>query len=869
MFRDDQPKPTHPAQGQLLEIPKAHDIPAGDKARIAKLIANGKFDIAVDLAKQVHKRFYNSASEALLVDAYAARIKSLEERNLAKEAKALLESVLQRFRSSAERLRDLAASTFARDGDADGLLKLLVDPAFPEESRAAISKRIGQDIVDLLAVSRSSALPPGHPIRIAAGALAKAFEAVTSGPVAAEALVLAEVSRQSPLAPWKMLLRAIAAFYSRDDERCEKSLAAIESDAAAACLAPVIRMLMGQKQTITPAGLELVKQTGGSLETLHARLRELDLAFEKKNHLRTFEEIRNTISVCKQTCPELLERLKQHISVRCWIDGMNAEQVVTALSGPSLKNAYFWRLLARGAEQHDTGPKAIPFACRCWEEFRKHAVHEGWFQPNGPEAATLFLHMADLAQRLPGDYVEEIGMASSGGAINLKAFYDGQPPAIRALMPSPGIEQLDFLRAHFLYERAATADPHTETFRRWLNWVKRNQPHAAGQVAGMWRTAFPGDLQPLLHLMEGAEKSNALQKAFKLMEEAERLDGLNPAVRKARLRLLISITIRHLQQKKPHLVDKDLAALAALPQVQQGDRPAFAHALRWAAHAGRGSSEQAANSRAEVARLLDGEIAASIVLAGVARAAKLNTFAPEPPKTGDGASIAGPVGRACALGEDMGFNFEIPSTLSTRILKELSKGGPGSELPGLLPLGEAALRAFNHQLAFAVSAAGLAGNGASQARFLFLRARALPESEYQRQTACFGAAAELARRQRDLDLLDRIGDLGELGGFNPMENAALAMSTEQIESIVQQERQMRAYPKSSPRWGRSRPARCNCAVCRAQAGSQMDEMEDFGLGNFNPDDIAQALAEIMGMGRKQKPGRKRRGIPDPSDYSPF
>ena len=866
MFRDNQPKPTHPAQGQLPDIPKANDIPAGDKARIAKLIANGKFDIAVDLAKQVHKRFYNSASEALLVEAYAARIKSLEDRNLGKEAKALLESVMQRFRTSAERLRDLAAAAFSREGDADGLLKLFADPSSPEESRAAISKRIGQDVVDLYAVSRSSALPPEHPLRVAAAALAKAFEAVTSGPVAAEALVLAEVSRHNPLAQWKMLLRAIAAFYSRDDERCEKCLAAIEPDAAAARLAPVLRMLMGQKQQITPAGLELVKQTGGSLETLHARLRDLDLAFEKKNHLRTFEEIRNTVSACKQTCPELLERLKQHISVRCCSDGMNAEQALAALGGPSLKNAYFWRLLARGMEEHPTDPKALPFACRYWEEFRKHAVHEGWFQPNGPEAATLYLHMADLVQRLPPDYVEEIEMSTFSGAIHLKSFYDGQPPAIRALMPSPGIEQLAFLRAHVLYERAATADPHTETFRRWLKWVKQNQPHAASHVAGMWRTAFPGDLQPLLHLMEAAEKSNALQKAYKLMEEAERLDGLNPAVRKARLRLLVSITIRHLQQKKPHLADKDLAALEALPHLRQGDRPAFAHALRWAALAGRGASEQAANSRAEVARLLDGEVAASIVLAGVARAAKLNTFAPEPPKSGDGASIAGPVGRACALGEDLGFNFEIPATLSTRILKELSKGGPASELPGLLPLGEAALRAFNHQLAFAVSAAGLAGNGTSQARFLFLRARALPESEYQRRTACFGAAAELARRQRDLDLLDRIGDLGELGGFNPMEKSTLAMSTEQIESIVKQERQMRVYPKSSPRWGRGRPARCNCAICRAQRGLEMEAMEDFGGGMFDPEDMARALAEILGMGGKQKPGGRRRG---PSGYSPF
>src|ERR1043166_1703729 len=47
--------------------------------RIRQLIANGKHKVAVEAAKDFHKAQRTAASEALLVDAYAGRIKSLTE----------------------------------------------------------------------------------------------------------------------------------------------------------------------------------------------------------------------------------------------------------------------------------------------------------------------------------------------------------------------------------------------------------------------------------------------------------------------------------------------------------------------------------------------------------------------------------------------------------------------------------------------------------------------------------------------------------------------------------------------------------------------------------------------------------------------
>jgi hypothetical protein len=64
----------------------------------------------------------------LLIDAYAARIRSLLDTNLPLEAKSLLELVRERFPSVKARLDELSAAFAARAGLLDELLAPLDDP---------------------------------------------------------------------------------------------------------------------------------------------------------------------------------------------------------------------------------------------------------------------------------------------------------------------------------------------------------------------------------------------------------------------------------------------------------------------------------------------------------------------------------------------------------------------------------------------------------------------------------------------------------------------------------------------------------------------------------------------------------------------
>jgi hypothetical protein len=226
--------------------------------------------------------------------------------------------------------------------------------------------------------------------------------------------------------------------------------------------------------------------------------------------------------------------------------------------------------------------------------------------------------------------------------------------------------------------------------------------------------------------------------------------------------------------------------------------------------------------------------------------------------------------------------FEIPQSLFDRLEKELSAKDFKAPPALLVALGEAAIRQELLKMAYAIAGAGLAQGPECQARFLYLRARGMPGWEPDRSAECLAAASELARRQRDSDLLDRIGEFRdeEMDWMEPNASAT-TISVEEIDRVVQREAAERGYPKSQPaRRGRD-DGECQCPKCCAERGELplpvelVDMMEQFG-----PDMVAQALAEIIGMGGpsglgnipplggRKKP-RKRRNPFDGSDVFPF
>jgi hypothetical protein len=241
-------------------------VPVPQEEEVRDLLAQGKAKPAVELAKQIHKRCGRPESEALLVDAYAARIRSLWKTGLREEATALFGLVHERYSCAAARLREVGVVVRASGGNLEELLRPLNDPALPQEIRRAIEDTVRRQVYDLSALAKCAALTADHPLRTAAAALVRAFAAVTVGPVEEAALVLPEVSHRGPLASWKILVRGIAYFYRQDDAACERCLKIIDPDSAPARLIPALRTMLRARtdERLGSAADSLVAQVCGN-----------------------------------------------------------------------------------------------------------------------------------------------------------------------------------------------------------------------------------------------------------------------------------------------------------------------------------------------------------------------------------------------------------------------------------------------------------------------------------------------------------------------------------------------------------------------------------------------------------------------------
>ncbi|MEP7308135.1 MAG: hypothetical protein ABJA98_21745 [Acidobacteriota bacterium] len=775
-----------------------------------QLIASGDHKAALEQAKDLHKVSGTLASEALLVDAYAERIRALLRRNLTIEAQSLLDMVRQRYPASRVRLAELTPRVEAKPLSLDDLVRPLNDPDLAAEQRTAIDRRLRQEVWDLKALAHCDALALDHELRKAAAALERALVAVTSGPVTDDALALPEVSRRSPLAPWKLLARAIASFYRRDDDACRRYLEAIDSESAPTRLVPAIKAMLADDAhaPLTPAAAALGARIT-SASTLRRALEALDEAFASASKNRILKAIRPAVDQCQQVSPEQLDSLRQHVSVRCALAVIDSQRVVGPLGGPSRHDATFLRLFARGLEE-TRNPDQVVLACRLWEDFRHAAVREGWFADNGPEAAALALHMADLLNQLPNDLLRDLQWSARAGT-------------------NEGGDKLTYLFQEELYRRACVLDPHPESFSQWMEWAARQPGNGAERVATAWHKIRPRDLDPILRLMNAAEARGALPTALGYLGKAERIDSLHLQVRGARLRLLAGNALRHLQQKKPALATEDLAQLSTLPDAQQGDRPAFLAALRLVSSAARGESERVAALRADVEQLLGSGPAAALLVSAVAAAAKQRAIARlgSVEDESERRSLPSAVARVAALAADMSLKLEIPASWMVEVAKQFPECRQTLDAAHLRRLGELAVWAGMDDLAYAISTAGLERGETTAARFLLLRANATIKS-WERHIVCAKAAAVLGREQQDTALVDEAAAL--VRGFFEFEHVSLTL--EQARDVLNQEKAARE-PSTKGRPGPTYAAllanTCQCVSCRQARGEADEPFDDLDV----------------------------------------
>ncbi|MBN1417743.1 MAG: hypothetical protein JXP34_03150 [Planctomycetes bacterium] len=815
-----KPRANPPQGGSAVPSPSRErrdpqgDAPAGALARAAaavrRLIAEKKEKKAVEEAKRAHKVLATADSEALLVDAYLARAEGLAARGLVAESRVILDLLDERHSAARARTADLRTALAGHAGDIEAILRRLRDPDLTSAQRAAAEGALARHLAHPSRITDSTVLPDGHPLKDAARALSAAFDAVTTRPVTDEEIALPEISRRSPLAAWKLLVRAIAHFHRGDGEGCRRALVAIDQAAPPARLVPALRALVSGEGTeeLRRSAARLAARIRGTDDRLRETLEALDRALERGKRKEIFRRIQNAVRVCRESAPALLDALKQRISIRCLLLDLDAEDVRTAMGGPSRPDAHFWRLFARGVEMK--GDAAL--AAALWEEFRRNAISQGWFPANGFEEAAIYLHMAELARTYPPDDLPDVRRAFARRiGDGLASYYHGQPDEVRAAAPktSSSDGRQDFLDPDRLYAKACAIDPNPEDFRAWLDWTKARGGDAAAvdRVAEAWRDAVPSDPRPVLALTQSAEKRKALRKAIGHLERAEAIDALNPAVRRARLRLELASLRRHLQQRKPHLAEKDLARLEALPQAKDGDRPHAIAAFRWACASARGDGEDARARADEVAKGIGSPAMAALVLRA---AAKVCSFprpqwppVPAPPDpAGDGRTVSG-LARACTLGRDIGLKIEIPRSWRQGLLVEIPESAGTVAAGPLRWLAESAADQGEDQIAYALTNLGLAFGESEAGWSLLVRARSLPQPLRQRRCQCAAAAAEIGRGHGDADLVEQAiefvreemrGPFAIPAAAAPLPREMASMTAAMVRETIAKERKASDYP---------------------------------------------------------------------------
>ena len=763
------------------EVPAA--IVAGEAA-VRGLIAGKHSKAALGAAKNLHKRHATPASESLLLEAYQARMGDLLGHGMLVEARSLMDLVIGRFPSATARLEDLLLEIRVNEGNLDDVVARLADANLPSPAREKIERAIRQQVADLYALSRASSLPPGHSLRKAAAALATAFEVATRGPVGPSDLVLPEVSRGSPLASWKALVNAIAAFHRRADADCRRWLQAIASDSVSARLVPVIQTMLGSASegVLASAAQKLVAATGAGGDALRPALAALESALAAKKPKLIIEKGRAALSVCRQFRPDLYEKLQRHLSMRTTALGFAPDWVQDAIGGKIKEDAQYFHRTARAAEVRF---ETLTEALIAWAAFRDCALREDWFVANSMEDGVLLLHLADLAADVPEGEAEEV------------LGPEPPPDSFAAGVLSPW----QVFSPDALYERACRADPHAESFQSWLAWAKKQGDwRLADHAAERWHEAREKDVAPLLWLMESSEKRNAYQKSLRYLARAEQLDRLNPEVRKAKIRLLVAGALRHFHQRKPHLASEGIERLEALAE-PGGNLPAVVSVLRRVCAALDRDPDGVERYRAEAEARLGSPAAAYVLVQAVADSCVL---APEeirlhPPrqKALKDPTLSKEVARACVLGESVGIQVKIPAEWEDRLRASFLRPDQPLDTAETLVVGEAALRSEEPKLAFAASVAGLTHGGADS-RFLFLRARALPPWAPERRYDCLAAALELARRERNPDLVGKLLEEVRHRARNMFEDEpgrmGYAMEPEFLNEVVESERQEKKYP---------------------------------------------------------------------------
>ncbi len=496
---------------------------------------------ALDLAKIFVKENPGKRAESLLAQSYELRIKQLKESGLVEDAKQLILVAKSKCSDYKDRFDSIQKETFQYPlslQDISQIITLLNSNTCNEETRDRLNEILKTKLAapsDLLECPElpvdSSLKQEGFIIKSALEAVAGDFdEDVRKQRVE----MLSKVSRRSPLAPWCFFIRALDAYHCSNDADCKTFLSRIPDGST---LTPAKLLLQSKlDQNSKPEGLSS-RPTRTLWKTLTPDSpRHMWRNFVNTAASRNKKAIREKIKTLLQsdwiTTPIILREV-----IRSILQKLNNYEM--------LENEFLDILKNKLEFYYGAKTDALFYLDIA------NSMGDG-FPEDKLDGLELFLdHWEGILSEK-----EEAAICAKAGehAMQEESF----PPSPFAFLFSR--RKKNHSNSIRLYKRACQLHPHPDYFQPLVSLMKKNdeKPTVIEKILVKWRRVCPNDCIPLIYMFEAAEDRGALQKALNYLEEAEQLDPLNATVRHARERLVWHMIVKHLKQRKYHLVEKDL-----------------------------------------------------------------------------------------------------------------------------------------------------------------------------------------------------------------------------------------------------------------------------------------------------------------------
>lgn len=735
------------------------------RVRLEQLLAKGDTRAAVEAAKLLVREEPGAASEALAVQAYAERIKALIAEGLGREAAAIASIVRERFpaqvASQATALTALLDDARLAAGDFDWILSELRESS--EERRAGLEERLLPWIADPGALARSAALDPADPLSREARIVAELFETVTSRVASPEEMAaLNDIRRRSPLAPWKLLVRAIDAFHREDDDRVAANVTAIDLRSPAARAGAVLTELTAgaPNRQRSFAAERLIDRISGGRATIAAQIRRVEAASKEDDRRTMREEVRALSKLFDTVSPYAREQLRIALLP---IIGLHfgAEQTASLfrISEDDPEMERYGALL--------TESTGMPNGAATWVAYAGHELEDGHLEPW--QAAEIYLH-----------------------ALSIDDDADDDDPFI-CMDPTHDHPVAEPVDTAGIIEKIVQSRPAPAVLDRLTPHLDQLQGKELRRVLTAWRKTDPDAPQPLVRLLRLAARERRYDDALSLVRQGDRMKTIDPEYGRIRLRVLLRKAEQLLAARSRDAAATILAEVAAADRGE--DAATYLLALQWAA-----SPPAAAGDF--LAQLAGRGVAGEVVLAEVTGTLGL-PFALPASHPSPEEMLEGLVRGLASLEA-----VEVAPRHCSWLLERTKPYLDRADERQLLTVGTAAMACGMNDLAWAATTRGLESAGPMLHRMLLLRAELLiaTYADPRRTVVALGVARALAQRAHDPGVAARAAELEH--GFRFIRFNGTDLSQDEIASIVEEERaDAMPAPRKQPRKKKPRPAK--------------------------------------------------------------